>query len=65
MLNQQFFVFFEEQQQVARILREGLRAEGMKSNLLLPEPRNFKAFQRLLKVFNMFFKRFLKVFRGF
>ena len=37
MLNQQFFVFFEEQQQVARILREGLRAEGMKSNLLLPE----------------------------
>ncbi|CAK9031067.1 Guanylate-binding protein 1 (GTP-binding protein 1) (GBP-1) (mGBP-1) (mGBP1) (Guanine nucleotide-binding protein 1) (Interferon-gamma-inducible protein MAG-1) (Interferon-induced guanylate-binding protein 1) [Durusdinium trenchii] len=36
-LNQQFFVFFEEQQQVARILREGLRSEGMRSDLLLPE----------------------------
>ncbi|CAJ1348632.1 unnamed protein product [Effrenium voratum] len=36
-LNQQFFVFFEEQQQVARVLREGLRAEGMPSDLLLPE----------------------------
>ena len=36
-LNQQFFVFFEDQQQVARILREGLRAEGMRSDLLLPE----------------------------
>lgn len=36
-LNQQFFVFFEEQQQVARILRDGLRSEGMRSDLLLPE----------------------------
>lgn len=36
-LNQQFFLFFEEQQQVARILREGLRSEGMRSDLLLPE----------------------------
>lgn len=36
-LNQQFFLFFEEQQQVARILREGLRSEGIQSDLLLPE----------------------------
>eukprot|EP00439_Symbiodinium_sp_Y106_P072538 s629_g13.t1 len=36
-LNQQFFVFFEEQQQVARILREGLRSEGLQSEMLLAD----------------------------
>ena len=36
-LNQQFFVFFEEQQQVARILREGLRSEGLQSDMLLAD----------------------------
>eukprot|EP00927_Polykrikos_kofoidii_P031977 TRINITY_DN2737_c0_g1_i1.p1 TRINITY_DN2737_c0_g1~~TRINITY_DN2737_c0_g1_i1.p1 ORF type:complete len:988 (-),score=158.33 TRINITY_DN2737_c0_g1_i1:79-3042(-) len=35
-LNDQFFTFFSEQQQVARMLRKGLTAEGLPPDTLLP-----------------------------
>eukprot|EP00930_Biecheleria_cincta_P100308 TRINITY_DN91944_c0_g1_i1.p1 TRINITY_DN91944_c0_g1~~TRINITY_DN91944_c0_g1_i1.p1 ORF type:complete len:874 (-),score=177.57 TRINITY_DN91944_c0_g1_i1:99-2720(-) len=35
-MNEQFFGFFEEQQQVARVLRQGLISEGLPSTVLLP-----------------------------
>lgn len=35
-LNDQFFSFFSEQQQLARVLRHGLLAEGLPDNALLP-----------------------------
>lgn len=35
-LNEQFFGFFEAQQQVARVLRQGLIDEGLPSTMLLP-----------------------------
>ncbi|CAE8716981.1 unnamed protein product [Polarella glacialis] len=35
-LNDQFFAFFAEQQQVARVLRQGLQAEGLPEGTLLP-----------------------------
>lgn len=35
-LNEQFFGFFAEQQQIARVLRQGLASEGMRPDALLP-----------------------------
>jgi len=35
-LNDQFFAFFAEQQQVARVLRQGLSSEGLRQDQLLP-----------------------------
>lgn len=36
-LNDQFFSFFSEQQQIARVLRHGLLAEGLPEDALLPK----------------------------